>query len=73
MGESKNGFVISDHTDSSPLTEDPKKDHLPWQRYARVPRGKKKKKKTDPHGEDRKTKQHKHEWIYEMYIFRFET
>ena len=37
LGESKNGFMISDHQDSSlPKTEDPKKDHLPWQHHVPV-------------------------------------
>ena len=41
----------------------------------RAPRGKKKQKQqTDPHGEDKKKKQHKLRLnIYEMFIFRFET
>ena len=39
-------------------TEDPKKDHLPWQRRVLVLLVKKKKKQTDPHGEDKKKKQH---------------
>ena len=35
---------------------------------------KRKKKQTDPHGEDKKKKQHKLQMnIYEMFIFRFET
>ena len=38
LGESKNGFVTRDHTDSSlpKKPEDPKKDHLPWQRHVLV-------------------------------------
>ena len=46
-------------------TEDPKKDHLLWQQHVLVllVRKKKQKKKqqkqTDPHGEDKKKKQHK--------------
>ena len=56
----KNGFVISDHTDSSP----PKK----WKIRERIIyhdngmsstlRGKKKQQQTDPHGEDKKKEQH---------------
>ena len=59
LGESKNGFVISDHTDSSlQKTEDPKKDHLPWQRHVLVLLvEKKQQQQTDPHGEDKKKKQ----------------
>ena len=37
FGESKNRFVISDHTDSSlPKKQDPKKAHLPWQQHVLV-------------------------------------
>ena len=67
-----------DHTDSSlpkKKPEDPEKDHLPWQRtYPRATSETKKKQQTDPHGEDKKKKQHKL-WmnIYEMFILRFET
>ena len=43
----------------------------------RAPRGKKKQQQqqqqTDPHGEDKKKSSISYEWIYEMYIFRFET
>ena len=41
----------------------------------RAPRGKKKQKQqTDPHGEDKKKKQHKLRFhIYEIFIFPFET
>ena len=38
--------------------EDPKKDHLPWQQYVLVLLVGKKKQQTDPHGEDKKKKQH---------------
>ena len=34
---------------------------------------KKQQQQTDPQGEDKNKKQHNWEWIYEMYIFRFET
>ena len=37
-------------------TEDPKKDHLQWQRHVLVLLVGKK--QTDPHGEDKKKKQH---------------
>ena len=40
-------------------TEDPKKDHLLWQRHVLVLLVGKKKQQTDPHGEDKKKKQHK--------------
>ena len=37
LGESKNGFMISDHKDSSlPKKEDPKRDHLSWQHHVLV-------------------------------------
>ena len=37
LGESKNGFVIEDHMDSSlPKKKDPKKDYLPRQRHILV-------------------------------------
>ena len=39
-------------------TEDPKKDHIPWQRHVLVLLMGKNKKQTDPHGEDKKKKQH---------------
>ena len=39
-------------------TEDPKKDHLPWQRHVLVLLMGKNKKQTDPHGKDKKKKQH---------------
>ena len=78
MVESKNGFVILiirilHYQKKKP--EDPEKDHLPWQRtYPRATSETKKKQQTDPHGEDKKKKQHKL-WmnIYEMFILRFET
>ena len=61
FGESKNRFVISDHTDSSlPKKQKFRKrliyhdnsmsSHTSWE---------KKKQQTDPHGEDKKKKQHK--------------
>ena len=55
MRESKNGFVISDHMDSSlpKKTEDPKKD----QHVLVLIVGKKQ--QTDPRGEDKKEKQYK--------------
>ena len=44
-------------------TEDPKKDHLPWQRRVLVllvmRKIEEKKQQTDPHGEDKKKKQRK--------------
>ena len=40
-------------------TEDPKKDHLPWQRHVLVLLVGKKQQQTDPHGEGKKKKQHK--------------
>ena len=43
LGESKNGFVISDHTDSSL----PNKTEDSWEKI------------NTPHGEDEKKKQHK--------------
>ena len=39
-------------------TEDPKKDHLPLTACPRAPRGEKKQ-QNDPHGENKKKKQHK--------------
>ena len=57
-------------------TENPKKDHLPWQRHVLVLLVKKKKQQqqqTDPHGEGKKKSTISHEWIYEMFIFRFQT
>ena len=33
----------------------------------------KKQQQTDPHGEDKKKSNISYEWIYEMYMFRFET
>ena len=68
--------MISDHTDSSL----PKKGRSEKGSFNMTtacpcaPRGKEKKKQTDPHGEDKKKKQHKLQMnIYEMFIFRFET
>ena len=63
-GESKNGFVISDHADSSlPKNGRSEKESFTMTTACpRVPREKKKKKQqqqTDPHGEDKKKKQHK--------------
>ena len=55
MRESKNGFVISDHMDSSlpKKTEDPKKVHYVLVLIVG------KKQQTDPRGEDKKEKQYK--------------
>ena len=59
-GESKNGFVISDHADSSlPKNGRSEKGSFTMTTACpRAPRGKKKQ-QTDPHGEDKKKKQHK--------------
>ena len=61
LGESKNRFVISDHTDSSlPKNRRSEKGSFTMTTACpRTPRGKKKKQQTDPHGEDKKKKQHK--------------
>ena len=62
-GESKNGFVISDHADSSlPKNGRSEKESFTMTTACpRAPREKKKKQQqqTDPHGEDKKKKQHK--------------
>ena len=62
-GESKNGFVISDHADSSlPKNGRSEKGSFTMTTACpRVPRAIKKKQQqqqTDPHGEDKKKKQH---------------
>ena len=65
LGESKNGFVISDHADSSlPKNGRSAKGSFTMTTACpRAPREKKKNKKqqeqTDLHGEDKKKKQHK--------------
>ena len=72
MGESKNGFVISDHMDSSlpkKKRKIQKKDHLSWQRHVCVLLVGRKQ-HTDLCGEDKKKNKSNisYVWIYEMYI-----
>ena len=61
-GESKNGFVISDHADSS-LPKNGRSEKGSFTMTTACPRAPREKKKkqpqqNDPHGEDKKKKQH---------------
>ena len=65
LGESKNGFVISDHTNSS-LPKNGRSEKGSFTMTTACPRAPREKKKqqqqqqqTDPHGVDKKKKQHK--------------
>ena len=65
MGESKNGFVISDYMDSASLPKNEISEKgsftttTAWPRAPSDEENRGKKKQTDPRGEDKKEKQHK--------------
>ena len=72
MGESKNGFVIPDHMDSSLPKKNgksEKKNHLPCPRAPRDEKNKGKKQQIDRRSEDKKEKQHKPRVKYTKCIY----
>ena len=72
MGESKNGFVIPDHMDSSLPKKPKKKSFTTTEACPRAPRDEKnrgKKQQIDPRSEDKKEKQHKLRMKYTKCIY----
>ena len=72
MGQSKNGFVIPDHMDSSLPKKTKKKSFTTTEACPRAPRDEKnrgKKQQIDPRSEDKKEKQHKLRMKYTKCIY----
>ena len=72
MGQSKNGFVIPDHMDSSLPKKRKKKSFTTTEACPRAPRDEKnrgKKQQIDPRSEDKKEKQHKLRMKYTKCIY----